>query len=218
MSITGYADPNRYPQAVIRPDGPEIGQLLALTAGREIVVLAGMIEANPAGKPFITQVVAHQGKLLGLYRKVTVKDEEAEWFSSGLAVPVFQSEGLTYGLAICADIDNSTLFADLARQGAQIVFELAAPGLYGDQAARDWQAGFEWWRKKCMKQLGAYAREHGIWVAVATQAGRTVDEDFPGGGYVFAPGGHRMFETQDWLPGAEYLQIDLQRHQVREIG
>ncbi len=218
MSITGYADPNRYPKAVIHLDGPEVEWLLENTEGQEISVLAGLIEANPGGKPFITQIVVRDGRLVGTYRKVTIKDEESELFSPGSEVPVFQFDDLTYGLAICADIDNTTLYADLARQGAQIVFELAAPGLYGDQASREWRSGFEWWREKCETHLSAYAREHGIWVAVATQAGRTVDEDFPGGGYVFAPGGRRAHATQNWQPGVAYLELDLQSHQLTDIS
>jgi predicted amidohydrolase len=94
---------------------------------------------------------------------------------------------------------------------------LAAPGLYGDQATRNWRSGYEWWREKCETQLGGYAREHGYWVAVATQAGRTVDEDFPGGGYVFAPGGRRVYATQDWRPGAAYVEIDLHSRHPAEI-
>jgi hypothetical protein len=50
---------------------------------------------------------------------------------------------------ICADIGNEQIFAECARQGAQIVFELAAPGLYGEQATRNWQSGFAWWEGEC---------------------------------------------------------------------
>jgi hypothetical protein len=64
-----------------------------------------------------------------------------------------------------------------------VVFEVAAPGLYGEQATRDWRSGYEWWRGECHEYLSAYARDYGLWIAVATQAGRTVDEDFPGGEY-----------------------------------
>lgn len=48
MNITGYADPTRYPQAILRVDGPEIQRFLALTRGLPMTVLAGLIEANPA--------------------------------------------------------------------------------------------------------------------------------------------------------------------------
>jgi len=217
MNLTGYADPTRYPQAVIDLDGPQVVQLLAMTRGRPSTVLAGLIEHNPHGKPFITHIVARDGQLLGVYRKVTIKDEEEAWFAPGDGVPVFCRGDLTFGLAICADIDNEHVFAACARQEARIVFEVAAPGLYGEQATRDWRSGFEWWEGKCQENLSRYAEEYSMWIAVATQAGRTVDEDFPGGGYVFAPDGRRLFATPDWSPRAVFVEVDFEANQVSPL-
>lgn len=218
MSITGYADPYRYPQAVIRRGGPEIKRFLDLTKGNPATVLAGLIEENAdGGKPFITQIAACDGQMLGYYRKVTIKDEEQEWFSPGDRVPVFQRDSLIFGITICADISNVAVFGDCARQGSKIIFELAAPGLYGEQATRNWQSGFEWWRGECREKLSRYTRKYQQWIGVATQAGRTVDEDFPGGGYVFSPNGECLYETLDWSPGAAYLEIDFVRQRVTEI-
>lgn len=212
MCLTGYADPTRYPEAVLRLDGPEIAQLLAVSRPYATTVLVGLIEHNSAAKPFITHVAIRRGELLGVYRKVTIKDGEEAWFSPGENIPIFQvptaAGSLTFGIAICADIDNEFVFATCRLKGAQIVFELAAPGLYGDQATRDWDTGYRWWEEKCRDQLGAYARTHGLWIAVATQAGRTIDEDFPGGGYLFAPDGTRVYATGDWSPGIVYLTFD----------
>jgi predicted amidohydrolase len=214
MSLSGYIDPTRQPEAALRLDGPEVGQLLEMTRGRYTTVLAGTVEARPEGKPFITQIVARDGRLVGFYRKITIEDEEVAWFSPGEATPIFRQGALTYGLAICADIGNEALYAAYARQGAQIVFELAAPGLYGEQATRDWRSGFLWWQGECDTHLSRYAQTYGLWIAVATQAGRTVDEDFPGGGYVYAPDGRRLYATPDWSPGAVYLELDLQGRAV----
>ena len=218
MSITGYADPTRYPEAIIRLDAPEVTQVMEMTRGYSCMVLAGLIEENASGKPFITQVAVRDGELLGFYRKKRIVDEEAEWFSPGDSVPVFTHGDLTFGIAICADIDSHEVFEACARQGAQVVFELAAPGLYGEQATRDWRSGFEWWEGKCRKNLSQYAQEYGIWAAVATQAGRTADEDFPGGGYVFAPDGRRLYATPDWSAGAAYLEIDFGAGRVEELS
>jgi len=217
MSLTGYVNPTRYPEAVVRLDGPEVRQLLNLTERCPATVMAGLIEANPPYKPFITQIVVRQGKLLGYYRKITIKDEEAEWFSPGSDVPVFKSGELTFGVAICADIENESVFSECARQGAQLVFELAAPGLYGEQATRNWQSGYDWWESECQKYLSRYAQTYALWIGVATQAGRTVDEDFPGGGYVFSPAGERLYATADYMPGAVHLQLDLEKGRVTEI-
>ena len=218
MNITGYADPTRYPQAVIRLDGPEMTEYLERTRNFRGLVLAGLVEKNPKGKPFITQVAASQGKQLGCYRKVTIVDDEALWFSAGEDIPVFQWGDLTLGIAICADIHNEAVFAACRRQGAQLVFELAAPGLYGDRDTRNWQSGYEWWEGECRTKLGRYASKHGLWIAVATQAGRTIDEDFPGGGYLFAPGGERVYATKNFEPGAAYIEIDLENGTCRDMA
>ncbi len=208
-NITGYIDPTKYPDAVIRLDGPEVAQVLKITEGiPEMTVLAGFVEENPGQKPFITHIFVRNGALLGVYRKNSIEEEELEWFSAGESVPVFTHDGLTFGISICADLGHEEVFAACARQGARIVFELAAPGLYGEQATRNWRSGFEWWEGECLKFLGANTKTHGCWAAVATQAGRTVDEDFPGGGYVFAPDGRRLFATSDWQEGAVYVSID----------
>ena len=54
MCLTGYGDPARAPEVVLRLDGPEMADLLKLTEGFSGTVLVGLIEANSAGKPFIT--------------------------------------------------------------------------------------------------------------------------------------------------------------------
>jgi predicted amidohydrolase len=155
--------------------------------------------------------------LQGYYHKITIKDEETDWFSAGQSVPVFELNGMRFGIAICADIDNEAVFAEYGRQGAKMIFELAAPGLYGEQATRNWEAGYAWWEGKCQKYLSRYAQKYGLWVGVATQAGRTVDEDFPGGGYVFSPTGERIYTTADYLPGALYLELDVENNIVTNL-
>jgi predicted amidohydrolase len=219
MCLTGYADPTRQPEAVLTLDGPEVTRLLAVTQGFPGTVLAGLIEANPdGGKPFITQIAARGGALIGVYRKVTIEGDELPWFSPGPGeVPVVDHDGVPFGMAICADIGNREVFARCADQGAALVFELAAPGLYGAQAMRDWAAGYAWWEGECQRYLSEYARALGVWIVVATQAGRTSDEDFPGGGYAFAPTGERVFATPDGSPGAAYLEIDRETGGVTEI-
>ncbi|SEU01866.1 carbon-nitrogen hydrolase family protein [Paenibacillus sp. NFR01] len=195
MNITGYIDPGKYPEAVIGMEHPAILEAVEISGRYGVCLIAGLVEHNPAGKPFITQFVADHGSLLGTYRKKTIKDGEEAWFAPGDRLPVFSVSGLTFGLAVCADIDDRDIFKEHAAQGAEVVFELAAPGLYGAQETRDWSSGFNWWRGKCIDQLGVYAAELRIPIAVATQAGRTVDEDFPGGGYWFNADGNLEAET-----------------------
>lgn len=206
-SLSGYIEPARYPHAVLRLDGPEVAQALALTRGYALTALMGIIEARPGHKPYITQLVARDGELLSVYRKQRVIEEDAEWYSVGNGGSVFVHGDWTCGIAICADIAREPVFAGAAAQGAEMVFELAAPGLYGDMATRNWESGGRWWEGECQKYLAQWAQCYGIWVAVATQAGRTLDEDFPGGGYVFAPDGRRVYATADGAEGVVYLEL-----------
>jgi len=217
MSLSGYADPTKYSGAVLNLDSPEVRQLLKLTEQYSMTVLAGFIEANPLGKPFITHMVVRRGVLQGYYRKITIKDEETDWFSAGQDVPVFELDGLKFGIAICADIDNEAVFAECGRKGAELVFELAAPGLYGEQVTRNWKTGYAWWEGKCQECLSPYAQKYGFWIGVATQAGRTIDEDFPGGGYVFAPTGERLYATDNYLPGAIYAELDFVNNTITKL-
>ncbi|GAC1312950.1 MAG: carbon-nitrogen hydrolase [Ktedonobacteraceae bacterium] len=209
MSITGYIDPTRHIEAILHLDGPEVARFVKMTKTIPITAIAGLVEVNPRGKPFITQIVAHSGKLLGMYRKKTIVNEEELWFAPGSTIEVFQHPKVDFGVTICADIDTPELFRENARLGARIIFEAAAPGLYGSQATRDWQSGYQWWQQECHTKLGQYARDNSVSIAVATQAGRTIDEDFPGGGYVFGPDGTCMYSTSDWSEGVLYATLGL---------
>ncbi len=219
MSLTGYSDAARFPQSVIDLDGPEVERTVALTRDYPFAVLFGIEERQPAGKPFITQILAQRGRILGHYRKITIEDEEALAFTPGNGeVLVFDAGGTRLGVSICADLHNEAVFAACREGGAEMVLELAAPGLYGEQSQRNWQSGYAWWEGDCRRYLGAHAKSQGLWIAVATQAGRTVDEDFPGGAFVFSPAGERLFATTDGSPGAVWLDIDLGRGTVTTLS
>jgi len=209
MSITGYINPRQSPEAVLRLDGPELTRFVLMTENLPITAIAGLVEANPRGKPFITQVAAREGKILGVYRKQTIAEDEVDWFAPGSTGEVFRHSEVVFGISICADINTPEVFSGYASLGAQIVFEAAAPGLYGPQETRDWQAGYQWWRDECYHKLGRYARDNAIYIAVATQAGRTSDEDFPGGGYIFGPDGKCLVGTPDWSEEVIYAEIPL---------
>ena len=198
MSITGYINDLQWPAAVLRRESPEVARLAHLSAHHGISVIAGLVEHNPLGKPYIVQAVAQAGSITGWYRKCTIPADEQPFFSAGSNLCLFDVRGTRAGLAICADIDNPGHFQQLAAAGARLVVECAAPGLYGEQANRDWASGYAWWRQECHTKLGSYARRFGITIAVTTQAGRTIDEDFPGGGYVFGRDGRCLAESADW--------------------
>ena len=105
--------------------------------------------------------------------------------------------------AICADYEVSDAYSRAASAGASVVFHCAAPGLNPPRRDTEdsWQQGFDWWRSSCIEKDGAYAREFGLTVCIATQAGSTTDEDFPGWAAVIGPNGKITAELPDWRAG-----------------
>jgi predicted amidohydrolase len=209
MNITGYIDPVKFPEAVISKYHSSIQQVADMSFTYQTTIIAGFAEKNYTGLPFITQLAAQDGKISGCYRKRTISSDEKGLFYPGTESVLFSHMGIGFGIAICADIDNDEIFREYGRQGARLVFLCAAPGLYGEREDRDWESGYNWWKGECNTKLSKYAAENSIYIAATTQAGRTEDEDFPGGGYVFDPQGNCICETEDWHEGILIARIKL---------
>lgn len=218
-SLTGYIDPEKYPNSVLALDGPEVKRACQMsTRAPGTTLLLGIIERNPNGLPWVSHLVIRDGNLQGVCRKrENVFDTDPMRFASAQRGVVFFHEGLNFGISICADLFNPNVFQDLSMQGAKLIFELAAPGLHGSQENRNWQSGFNWWRGACHEYLKKYSVTNKIWTAAATQAGRTEDEDFPGGAYIFSPDGKCHLDSQRVEEGVRFAEIDLTEGIVREI-
>lgn len=212
MGLSGYCHPEWYPEAVEPLDSTRVQRFVEMTGRYGIAASGGFIEANPDGKPFITQLLAQNGQAVGVYRKVNVVEEEAELFSPGSVTPAFTlplpGGDLPCALAVCADSDRPDLFRAFAEKGARVVFHSSAPGLYGRRTDADsWREGYEWYRAYLAERLPDYARDNKLFITVATQTGATSDEDFPGGSFVFAPDGSCIASTDG--PGEVLLLCDL---------
>ena len=201
MNITGYVAPPKFPEAVIGWDDARLDPLYEWSEGSRASIVAGIVEHNADGMPFVSQAVIRRGKVVGNYRKINIVEDEAVMFSPGSDALALDHDGLKFGVLTCADQEREDLFALCAREGAGLVLLPSAPGLFGAQAGRNWRSGYEWWRETCRNGIGSYARRLGIWTASTSQAGRTIDEDFPGGGYIFDERGRLVAETEDWSEG-----------------
>lgn len=111
-------------------DGPEVADLLARTADLSPTFMVGLNELRD-GELYNTVLVAERGKLLGHYSKAFPC---YDYFQPGRNFPVFERDGVKFGVVICADggyIEPSRI---LALKGAQIIFAphynyIAADGL-----------------------------------------------------------------------------------------
>ena len=71
----------------------------------------------------------------------------------------------------------------------------------GARREDEWRAGWEWWLSAGLADAQRHARERRLWIAIATQAGSTVDEDFPGLAALVDPRGEVVAQLADWQPG-----------------
>jgi len=55
-----------------------------------------------------------------------------------------------------------------------------------------------------------HAKRTGAYVALVTQAGATVDEDFPGIAALVAPSGDVVSRLPDWRPGTLVVDVPLE--------
>lgn len=203
MSLTGSAEPGS--GRLIPLDHPAVRELGA--ASTNVACCFGIAERTGSGVPHITQIVAGGGEVLGVQRKRHLGDGE-EAFTPGIGAALFNWAGVKFGVAICAEAGYDDPFDDAAAGGAGLVLFPAAPGLYGrrtDEAS--WRAGLDWWQGCGLADAQRHARRLGIWIALAGQAGSTVDEDFPGLAALVRPDGAVAARLPDWRAGT--LSVDI---------
>ena len=201
FSLTGSVDPTRRPDDAIALDDSVVGSLAAATKGRKVAAVFGIAERD-GDEFFITEVVARDGDVVGRQRKRHLGEDEEAYTVSDNPALVFETGEHRVGVIICAEAGVDHTWDATKAAGADIVLMCSAPGLYGRRTNEaEWRAGFEWWDGHGLGDARVNARRFGVWVGMATQAGATVDEDFPGIAALVAPDGAVVDRLPDWRPG-----------------
>lgn len=92
-----------------------------------------------------------------------------------------------------------------------MIFFCAAPGLYGRRTGeQSWRDGHAWWQTCGLTDARRHAARTRTWVALATQAGSTVDEDFPGLAALVSPDGEVVTRLPDWRAGTLVVELPLE--------
>jgi predicted amidohydrolase len=206
FSLTGSVEPDRHPERAVPLDHPVVRRLTEATGEVGVAALFGLAEAR--GDRFaITQAYAAGGRLVGVQRKRHLGDDE-RGFAVATDTAVFDHGPARLGVVICAEAGVDHTWDASAAAGATVLLLCSAPGLYGrrvDEAG--WRRGFTWWEGCGLGDARRHAERLGRWVAMATQAGSTVDEDFPGIAALVAPTGEVVARLPDWRPGTLVVDI-----------
>ena len=200
FSLTGSVDPTRTPDQLTALDAPCVRELVAATREFGVAAVFGVAERTDNG-PRITQVYAHDGELGGVQRKRHLGEGE-DGYGPADDDATFTLGPTRFAIAICAEGGVDRPWQSAAAGGASLVLFCSAPGLHGrrrDEAG--WRDGHRWWEGCGLADAQTQATRHGFWVAMATQAGSTHDEDFPGLAALVDPRGEVVTRLPDWRPG-----------------
>ena len=216
FSLTGSVDPRRDPERALTLDAGPVRAVLEATSRTGVAAVFGIAER--AGPAFhITQLYGHDGRLGGVYRKRHLGEDE-EGYQTGDGPGVFRFGAVRFGITICAESGVDLPWDDAVAGGASVILFCAAPGLYGRRTdERGWRDGHAWWVSAGLGDAVRHAHRLGVPVAMATQAGATEDEDFPGLAALVSPDG-QVARLPDWHPGSLVVEVpaDVTVHPVRE--
>ena len=151
--LQGYTlDLQETKERALNLESPQFQEILDQFSSYKVAAILGLIEED-GGDYFNTAVVIKEGELLGKYRKVHLFEEN---FKSGEEYPVFTVSGITFGINICYDARFTEGAAELAAQGAKVIFYPLNNRLPTEKAAK--------YRDKHTPNLIDRAKEAGCWV------------------------------------------------------
>ena len=142
-------------------DSPEFGDVLARLAPLRQTLVLGLIERD-GSRFFNAAVVITRGELIGVYRKTHLTAGERA-FTPGAEYPVFDLNGVRFGLNICHDTRFSDAARAVAAQGAGLLL-VPAQNMMG-------RAKADFWRPLHNAIRAERARETGMWLISADVTG-----------------------------------------------
>ena len=208
FSLTGSVDPIAHPDWAITLEDEHLHRLAGAAHTASVGVLVGLAEAL-GDDFFITQAYVVGGTVAGVQRKRRLGEDE-RGFATRDDTALFRCGAATFGTMICAEANTESLWDATAATGAPVAFYCSAPGLYERRTTdQHWRDGFEWWGEDGLANARRQAKRLGVWVGMATQAGSTVDEDFPGIAALIDPNGEIVSRLPDWRPGTLIVDIPI---------
>jgi len=198
LNVTGYTT-----DAVIRDcaepiPGPISRRIAQMAADEKIVVLAGLAERDEKGRIFASHLKASPRGDSGVYRKLYISPPEQSLFSAGRTIPLFDANGVKFGVQLCYDAHFPELSARMAVKGADIIFiPHASPRGAPREKLDSW-----------MRHLSARAFDNGILLVACNQVGdKKRGLDFPGVAVVIGPAGKIL--AKKTTGGEDMLMADL---------
>lgn len=181
----------------------ELSDILALLGryaqrGHYTLLTGSFIVEHKDYKIALGHVIGPDGAMLGYTEKIFPSNAvgERRFLRPGERLPIFETEQLRFGVAICVDLFYPELIRSLAQRDIQILFN---PSNIPENRIGLWRS-----------LLCARAAENTIFVAFANNTKSFYPDDRPVSGHsmVVSPRGDVLFEADD-TEGVFVVEIDL---------
>jgi predicted amidohydrolase len=124
------ADPHEF---AIDAYGDQLVRSLAPLASDSVTTIVGFTEMTGTGRLYNTAAIFHRGLVIGTYRKLHPAINRSS-YAAGDQMPVFQIDGLTFGIMICNDSNYPEAARTMAAKGATALFIPTNNGLPPEKA------------------------------------------------------------------------------------
>lgn len=162
-------------------------------------VILPLIEKHPVmrNRFYNTTYVIHDGDVIGTYRRVVIHPMEKPFIQSGKEFPVFEIDGITFGVLVCFEIAFPELTRMIALKGASLIF---VPASAPEEADYLWVA-----------RLKARAIDNQLFVIGVNRCGVIGNEQYNGGSMVVSPRGEIIYACKT---GEEIAPLELDLEEI----
>ncbi len=199
MNLTGYTTgPDIL--SISKPLDDDLVKLFSDTAKKSnATILIGLAEKTFDDKIYATHVVFYSTGSFEMYRKTHTAPFEKKYFSAGNQIPVFTSQGLTFGIQLCYDVHFPELSLAMALKKADVIFiPHASPRGTSKEKYESW-----------IRHLRARAFDNGVYIAACNQTGdNTKGLTFPGISVLIGPDGKVHFKAIDGKEAVHMIRIE----------
>ena len=170
MCLSGYTstDPARY---AMDPNDPLLDRIRDLSKETDTAIVFGYIERMPDGL-CLRQEICY-GDESFFYRKSHLGIKEADLFTPGDSLPVFEIKGIMLGIHLCTESHIPDICSTFRKQGAELVLIPFANGISSERRRQVWHS-----------YLPARACDNGMFVAGCSAVGDNGTGTVFGGGLI----------------------------------
>ncbi|MCD4804147.1 MAG: nitrilase, partial [Desulfobacterales bacterium] len=186
--------------------GPATKEIVKLAESENVAILAGIAEKDSNGKIFASHLIIKPYEPPSVYRKLQISPPERTIFTPGNKIPLFEFQGVKFGIQLCYDAHFPELSTHMAVNGADIIFiPHASPRGTPDEKFKSW-----------MRHLPARAYDNSIFVIACNQTGENGKGlSFPGVAMIIGPSGGVLSKD---LSGKEGILVyDLKVDEINRV-